>query len=297
MIKKLFLLIFVLFITFRSNYVFAGIKDFNIYDGGGNSWEGYVIESSEYSTSKYYTPCSSTHLQNYDHKNWSLSSISTLNFFNSSNKVVYTTTSNNVHSTNYSSNYKVFSLTQEYSILFDLPIKNLSNEYIGLLSGQSNQIGYDTTTRSVNSYTNNFVNTLANNIGNEAGINLYGYSSKVSSSITSTINSSYSDTKSIELSESMSVTYNITNNSSETLYYAIMRRGNFKGYVTHYFSLVNNTSGVYKYVDSIFTFKFCEGSQYISCSIYAKKTNGKYSLLEKCVNEGYAYLDDYYNKA
>lgn len=130
LLNTIFLLPIILGSLKMNNIATTGIKDFNIYDGRDNTWEGYVIESNEYSTSKYYTPYLSTYLKNYDNKGWSRTNISTLNFFGSNNNLAYTTLSNNVHSTNYSFNYKIFTLTQEYSILFDLPIDNLTSGYV-----------------------------------------------------------------------------------------------------------------------------------------------------------------------
>lgn len=293
MINTIFLLPIILGSLKLNNIETIGIKDFNIYDGGGNTWEGYVIESNEYSTSKYYTPYSSTYLKNYDNKEWSLSDISTLNFFDSNNNLAYTTLSNDVHSTNYSSNYKTFTLIQEYSILFDLPIDNLTDDYIEVKPSDVASLSYTSSKKASTTSSSNFTKTLTTNLSTSSGINYSGISTKISSEVSSTIASSYSNTETIEISESTSVTYNIKNDTSTTLYYALIRRGIFKGYVTHCFSLVEGTSGVYKYIDSLYTFKFYTSSNYISCCSYTLNTNGKYLLTADCKKEGFAYLDDY----
>lgn len=163
-----------------NNIATTGIKDFNIYDGGDNTWEGYVIESNEYSTSKYYTPYSSTYFKNYDNKGWSRTNISTLNFFDSNNNLAYTTLSNNVHSTNYSSNYKIFTLTQEYSILFDLPIDNLTSGYVEMKKGDSAILSYTSSSIVSTTSSDNFTSTLSTNLSTSSGINYSGVSAKVS---------------------------------------------------------------------------------------------------------------------
>lgn len=293
MINTIFLLPIILGSLKINDIETTGFKDFNIYDGGGNTWEGYVIESNEYSTSKYYTPDSSTYLKNYDNQKWSLSKTSTLNFFDSNNNLAYTTLSSDVHSTNYSSSYKTFTLTQEYSILFDLPIDNLTNGYVEVKRGEITTLSYTSSSMASTTSSDNFTTTLSTNLSASSGINYSGISAKVSREISSSIASSYSNIETIEDSESISVTYNIKNDTSKTLHYALMRRGIYKGYVTHYFSLVNGTSGVYKYIDSLYTFKFYSNSNYISCCSYTLNTNGKHILTTDCKKEGFAYLDAY----
>ncbi len=293
MINTIFLLPIILGSLKINNIETTGIKDFNIYDGGGNTSEGYVIESNEYSTSKYYTPYSSTYLKNYDNKKWSCINVSTLNFFDSNNNLAYTTLSNDVHSTNYSSNYKTFTLTQEYSILFDLPIDNLTRGYVEVKRGEATSLSYTSSSMFSTTSSDNFTTTLATNLSTSSGINYSGFSAKVSREISSSIVSSYSNIETIENSESTTITYNIKNDTSNTLHYALMRRGIYKGYVTHYFGLVNGTSGVYKYIDSLYTFKFYTNSNYISCCSYTLNTNGKFILTTDCKKEGFAYLDAY----